>query len=110
MKARMKSPTKDAIIPASRPFFLAGSGVMPSAVIHGLANRAGEYHTAPRTHRMTADTRTARRLKWCRCGIRDLRQADVEFNAGSATTKGRVPMWGTAERVSRGIAGRPVHL
>src|SRR5579864_4070759 len=62
-KARMKSPTKDAIMPRSKPFFLVGSGVMPSAAIQGLANRAGEYQTAPSNHRITAETRMATRFR-----------------------------------------------
>src|ERR1700723_3522122 len=63
--ATNRSPTKEEIIPVARPF-LGPLGTMPSAAIQGLANRAGEYQTAPSSHRIKADTSTAQWLKWCR--------------------------------------------
>src|SRR5215475_8683357 len=101
----MKSPTNDAIMPANRPFFFAGSGVMPRAAIQGLANKGGEYQTAPRTHKITAETRTAKRLRWCRwCIGKTSIATGIEFRVGEATSRGRSPLWGMPEtRVKRDL-------
>src|ERR1700739_850492 len=58
-----RSPMNDAVMPSNMPLRFPGSILMPSNAIQGLANSAGENQIAPRTHRMTAETRIARLFK-----------------------------------------------
>src|SRR5260370_24371617 len=96
----MKSPSSEVIMPAYKPFLLAGFGLMPSAAIEGLANRGGEYQAAPRIHKITAETTMGQGLsiRWC---IRNLHKTGFRSRSARARRRGGIHCGVRPKGVSR---------